>query len=86
MIPVTALDDTVVFGWLASAYGDVEASRGMRFPLELRVELYPEVLRWGPNGLRVATLFDAARNSMFKGVRFKDLLRGVWGAGVVVSV
>lgn len=54
-----SVSDSGMAEWLSSAYGDVEAARAMRLPRELRVHLYPEVLRWGPNGLRVASLLDA---------------------------
>lgn len=60
-----SLSDAGMMEWLSSAYGAVEAARVMRLPSGLRVELYPEVLRWGPAGLRVAALLDAVGNPAF---------------------
>lgn len=47
--------------WLCAAYGDGEADEAMRLSWELRVQLYPEVLRVGPCGAAVQEFFDAVK-------------------------
>lgn len=45
--------------WLRSVYGEDAAEEAMCVPWELRVELYPEVLRLGPCAAAVQEFFDA---------------------------
>lgn len=52
--------------WLRVAFGDAVARDAMQLPTDLRVQLYGEVIRFGPAGVQVQAFFDAMKPLLAK--------------------